>query len=104
LTSRDQPSNIDHNIIIWHKKVPLKVNIFVWRLLRNRLSTTDNLIKRKVLQPNTFFSYGGCGLQEDSDNLILTCDYFGQIWYEIFNWLGVVSAKPARVKDQFLMF
>lgn len=45
LTSRDQPLNNDQNTIIWHKKVPLKVNIFVGRLLCNRLPTTENLIK-----------------------------------------------------------
>jgi len=31
LTSRDQPSNNDHSTIIWHKEIPLNVNIFAWR-------------------------------------------------------------------------
>jgi len=105
LTSRDQPSNIDHNTIIWHKEVPLKVNIFALGLLRNCLPTTNNLIRQRVLQPNRFFFYSrGCGSHEDSDHLFLTGDYFGQIWYEIYNWLRVVSAKLVRVKDHFLIF
>jgi len=48
LTSRDQPLNNAHTTLIWHREVPLKVIIFVWRLLRNRLSTIDNLIKRMI--------------------------------------------------------
>jgi len=54
LTSRDQSSNNDHNTLIWHKEVPLKVNIFVWRHLQNCLPTTNNLIKHWGFQPNTF--------------------------------------------------
>ena len=29
----------------WLKQVPLKVSVFVWRLLRNRLPTKDNLLR-----------------------------------------------------------
>lgn len=39
----------DH--LLWLKAVPLKVNIFVWRLFLNRLATNDNLCKRCVLEP-----------------------------------------------------
>jgi len=45
LTSSDQPLNKDHTTIIWYKEVSLKVNIFTCSLLRNRLPTTDNLIR-----------------------------------------------------------
>jgi hypothetical protein len=34
---------------VWHKIVPLKVSICVWRLLRNRLSTKDNLVRRGII-------------------------------------------------------
>lgn len=37
-------------------------------------------------------------------SILSSCDYFGQIWYEIYNWLGVVSATPARVNDHLLLF
>jgi hypothetical protein len=36
---------------IWHKFVPLKVSICVWCLLRNKLSTKDNLVRRDII-PN----------------------------------------------------
>jgi len=53
LTSRDQTFNNNLLLTVWHKEVPQKITIFAWRLLRNRLSTCDNLIKRRILQPNT---------------------------------------------------
>jgi len=34
---------------IWHKDVPLKVVVFVWRLFRDRLPTKDNLLRRGVI-------------------------------------------------------
>jgi len=37
----------DHITEIWDKEVPLKVSLFAWCLLRNRLPTIDNLVKRQ---------------------------------------------------------
>jgi len=34
------------NNIIEHKEVPLKVSIFEWHVLPNRILTIDNLIRR----------------------------------------------------------
>ena len=35
--------------LVWHNNVPLKVSIFAWRLLRNRLPTRQNLVHRGIL-------------------------------------------------------
>jgi len=29
---------------------------------------------------------------------------FGKIWLDIYNWLGLVSVKPAHVKDCLMWF
>ena len=34
---------------IWQKYIPLKVNVFAWRIIRNSLPTKDNLIRRRIL-------------------------------------------------------
>jgi len=49
LTSADEPTNgvVFNNV--WHKLVPSKVSIFVWRLLQNRIPTKLNLVFRHVL-------------------------------------------------------
>jgi hypothetical protein len=41
--------------IIWHKQVPLKVYIFVWRLLRDRLSIKTNLVTRDIITQRLIF-------------------------------------------------
>jgi len=64
LTSVDEPlarGLFDH---VWHKHVPLKVSLFAWRLLRNRLPTQDNLVRHRVLHHDANQCVGGCGLQE----------------------------------------
>jgi len=102
LTTRYQTFNNDHTSIIWHKEVPLKINIFAWRLLRYRLPTTDNLIRRRVVQPNTSLCSDGCGFEENIDHLFLTLWFFFQIWYDIYTWLGLPSIKPATVHEHIL--
>jgi len=47
--------------VVWLKQVPLKVSIFVWWLIHNRLPTKDNLIRRRVLHHKDIFCIGGCG-------------------------------------------
>jgi len=34
---------------VWHRHIPAKVSLFVWRLLRDRLPTRDNLFRRNVI-------------------------------------------------------
>jgi hypothetical protein len=36
---------------VWHKHVPLKVSICVWRLSRNILPTKDNLVRCDIISP-----------------------------------------------------
>jgi len=58
--SSDNSSQVDNNVSIWNKEVPLKVRLFAWRFLRNRLPTTDSLIRRHIIQPNVHL--GRCGI------------------------------------------
>jgi hypothetical protein len=84
--------------------VPLKVNLFAWRLFLNRLPTTDNLIKRQVLQPNAQLFTGGCGMMEDAEHLFLSCDFFEKLWYGISNWLSFHMVYPEHVSDHLHQF
>jgi len=94
----------DHSNNIWNKEVPLKVNFFVWHLLRKRLLTTEHLIKRHVLHPNAQLCMGGCGLMEDVGNHFLSCDFFLKIWLGISHSLGFSTVQPAHVVDHFNQF
>jgi hypothetical protein len=50
----------DTSNLIWHKQVPLKVSVIAWRLLRNRFSTKDNLVRRHIIPPDASICTG-CG-------------------------------------------
>jgi hypothetical protein len=88
LTSVDSNITAEFNQFLWLKEVPLKVNIFVWRLFLNRLATKDNLRKRNVLEVNNTSCAALCGKEEERDHLFFQCDYYGRLWLLISNWLG----------------
>jgi len=56
---------------VWLKVVPLKVNLFVWRMLLNRISTKDNLFQRHVIPLDDCYCIGGCGVVEDRNHLFV---------------------------------
>jgi len=57
--------------LIWHRDVSLKVLVFVWRLLRNRLPTKDNLVSRSVITNVAQLCTSGCSEVESSNHFIL---------------------------------
>jgi len=79
LTSTSNNLAITHMTEIWNKEVPLKISLFAWRLLRDRLPTTDNLIKRHILHLNAQLCVGGCDMIEDAKHLFLSCDFVGKL-------------------------
>ena len=56
---------------VWHRYIPTKLSLFVWRLLRNRLPTKDNLMRQRVIQVNDTACAYGCGDLEPTTHLFL---------------------------------
>jgi hypothetical protein len=88
----------------WHKDVPLKVELFVWRLFSDRLPTKNNLHRQNVLDFEAQTRVDGCGIVETSNHLFLRCTLFGSVWNFISQWLGVVTVMPSDVKGHFDQF
>jgi hypothetical protein len=86
-----QQNIADDNNVIWHWDIHLKFNLFVWRLLRNRLSTKENLIKRAVISTN-------------ASHLFIHSDGFRQLWIYIYDWLGFVMITPYYLSDHLSRF
>lgn len=62
--------------LIWKSLAPLKVVIFSWQLLQGRLSTKDNLFRRRVLGANVDLNCVLCGSHiESSSHLFLLCSF-----------------------------
>ena len=99
-------ASINHDIqtvnsdVLWHKVVPLKVNLFFWRLLLNHIPTKDNLLWRSVIQNNDKQCMGRCRVNEDVDHLFIRCDFFlGRMWSLISNWIGFVIVHLGSLSD-----
>jgi hypothetical protein len=104
LTSSGELAGRAQVIDIWLKQIPSKVSAFLWRLLRNRLSTKDNLVRRNVLSHNEAVCVSGCGRIESATHLFLDCDVFGSLWSHVWLWLGISSVTPGDIQQHFFQF
>jgi len=111
-------NNNDLHFILWLKEVPLKVSLFAWRLLQNRIPTKDNLMCRQVLSVNDELCTGGCGSTEDRDqpctggcgstedrdHLFVSCNFYGNIWVLIRGWLGIPTVTSPNLLSHLRHF
>ena len=78
----------DHNDTRWCKFIPIKVNVFVWKLSIDRLPTRVNLLKRDVYIPDS-----SCPIckdyPEDSSHLFFTCSLAADVLRLICRWWGL---------------
>jgi len=95
---------VDPNNDVWHKLVPTKVSLFAWRLLKDRIPTRSNLVRRHVIQPNENLCLGGCGCIETADHLFIGCDLFGSVWFVICHWIGFSCVFPGSITNHYLQF
>jgi hypothetical protein len=94
----------NHDVNVWHNHIPSKVSLFAWRLLRNRLPTKDNLVRRSVLSPANAVCVSGCGHTETAKHLFIDCVFFGSIWYQVWNWLGISFVSPGDIRHHLYQF
>ncbi|GAU44064.1 hypothetical protein TSUD_368760 [Trifolium subterraneum] len=75
--------------LIWHPQVPLKVSIFAWRLLRDRLPTKANLTFRGIIPVEDSQCISGCGAVEAAQH---------------FSWVDSPMVIAQTLSDHFLQF
>jgi len=80
LTSQDPPLLHTFENLIWHFKVPVKVSILAWQLLRDRLPTKENLHGRDIITGLSTSCLDGCGQVETAQHLFLQCDVSSSLW------------------------
>ncbi|XP_039687072.1 uncharacterized protein [Medicago truncatula] len=99
------PPVADYDLdLVWHKQVPLKVSVFAWRLIRDRLPTRTNLIARRVLSPDMSSRVADCGHPESARHLFLLCDTFGSLWHLVRDWIGCFGVDTDNISYHFLQF
>lgn len=90
--------------LVWHHQVPLKISIFAWRLIRDRLPTRANLAARGILQLDTAWCGAGCGMIETADHLFLSCPFFAVLWEQVRHWLGCAGVDSNTISHHFVQF
>jgi hypothetical protein len=97
---------VDRSLVdnVWHKHVPLKVSLFVWRLLRNRIPTKDNLAIRGVLPCTDTSRAFGCECNESVSHLFLHCTLSADLWALVWNWLGISFVHAGELRQHFIQF
>ena len=104
LMRQDMHGHDDILDVVWHKSVPLKVSICVWRLIRNKWPTKDNLWRRGVIPLDSQLCVSCCGQNETATHLIIHCPTFSSLWQLVKNLIGVFSVDPQNVMDHFHQF
>jgi hypothetical protein len=104
LTSQDSVTLGEAEDLVWHRQVPLKVSIFAWRLLRDRLPTKKNLVSRGILASDLHLCSTGCGDMETTQHLFISCDTFGSLWPLVRSWIGFSGVDAYSPTDHFTHF
>lgn len=79
---------------MWKVKVPPKIKVFVWLIMRNSILTKDNLLRRGWSgDANCVF----CGKEESVDHLFLNCSVAKFLWGILQTCFGF-GALPDNMK------
>jgi len=97
---------VDRSLVdnVWYRHILTKVSLFVWRLLRNRLPTRDNLMRRNILHTTESLCVAGCKVLETARHIFLECGTSLTLWSFVFNWLGLYLVLPYDLRDHHLQF
>ena len=86
---------------LWKLKVPPKVAMFVWRLIKDRLPTRDNLKKKRVELQDYLCPF--CRLEDESaSHLFFHCRKIIPLWWESMAWVNLVGVFPHQPSLPFL--
>ena len=88
---------------IWKLKIPPRAAVFSWRLIKDRLPTRYNLLRRNVaIQEN---ECPLCGYdQEEADHLFFNCKMTRGLWWESMRWNQMIGPLSASLASHFVQF
>ncbi|XP_057775476.1 uncharacterized protein LOC130994451 [Salvia miltiorrhiza] len=90
---------------IWNAPAPFKAKTTAWRIMKGRLATCENLIKREVISPSTEANCILCATQTETlEHLLFTCPKADEIWFDFLGWIGKKTALHRRTNAHFLAF
>ncbi|KAJ0743947.1 putative reverse transcriptase zinc-binding domain-containing protein [Helianthus annuus] len=88
----------DENIFKWCKWVPLKCNIFMWRLLLDRIPTKEALRRRNIIHGESACDF--CSEEVESAVHVFTgCGLATGVWQGIASWVRLPPIFLFSIKD-----
>jgi hypothetical protein len=91
-SSRERPYGyISEWNLIWHSLAPPKVKTFAWKLARDGLATTANMVRRKMINDSTCPIYGAG--EEDIFHALVTCPQAHNLWGAMKQCWNIPSVK-----------
>ncbi|KAL5184931.1 Kinesin-like protein KIN-7O [Glycine soja] len=89
--------------VLWKIRIPSKIAVFAWRLLRDRLPTKSNLQARQVQIPDLNCPF--CGrMEEDASHLFIHCSKIQPLWWDSMSWINLKGAMPLSTKQLFMQY
>ncbi|XP_022014519.1 uncharacterized protein LOC110914015 [Helianthus annuus] len=96
-----QSDTSDRLGFVWNKWIPLKVNIFGWRLFLNRLPSKDALAARNIHIDSQLCPF--CDeVTETLDHLFSACRFGNEVWAGVSSWLKIPPIFAFGYKDILL--
>ncbi|XP_057808945.1 uncharacterized protein LOC131023421 [Salvia miltiorrhiza] len=90
---------------IWNAPVPNKAKTTAWRILKGRLATCENLIKRNVINLSVEANCFLCATQTETlEHLLFTCPKTDEIWCDFLGWIGKKTALHRSTNAHFRAF
>ena len=82
---------------LWNLKLPPKIVIFAWRLIRDRLPTKSNLRRRHIEIDDSTCPF--CrSVEETAAHLFFHCSKITPLWWESLSWVNIMGAFPKSPK------
>jgi hypothetical protein len=83
---------------IWKSPAPLKVVVFSWKALQDRIPSKYNLGIRDVLPTETSVLCDGCGNSvETTMHILLHCDLAKGVWLQVMRWWNISLLIPPNL-------
>ena len=103
LKLNDSGSQDRFSKLIWNLNIPPRAAVFIWRLLKDRLPTKGNLLRRHVDIQDAGCPLCGQG-QEEVGHLFFNCKRTINMWWESMGWIKAVGPLPASPLNHFVQF
>ncbi|KAL8459447.1 hypothetical protein ACS0TY_036799 [Phlomoides rotata] len=89
--------------LLWRSATTRRTQAIVWKVLRQRMPTREDLRRRGIIQGNGDTTCVLCGEEEENLNhLFFECKFANNIWWNIYHWTGISTAPQRNPIEHFL--